>query len=149
MTLGDAVVIAELVDEEAMFAPLHGIVNAEGNGDVEVLWRNGEKNFVPTSQLLKVFPGDEKVVGKWMQITGLPTIDTDDDFFGLPPKSPATAGVVIDVFGTSPFGAAEPTNQWIVVSTENGRGSFLLNVADPPDPEVPNQFFEQPGRRNV
>ncbi len=151
MTVGDAVVILELVDEEAMAAPVHGIVNAEGGGNADVLWRNGVLNTIPTIRLLKVFPGDEPKVGKWEQIFGLPTVDTDDPTLGGGgPKSPAASGVVTDVFGTAAYGDAGPAaNQWVVISTEDGRGSFLINVEDPPVAEVPPPFFEQPGRRNV
>lgn len=152
MTIGDAVVILELVEEEAMASPpVHGIVNAEGAGNADVLWRNGVLNTIPTIRLLKVFLGDETKVGKWEQIYGLPSIDTEDDpTLGGGPKSPAAAGVVIDVFGTAAYGSAgPPDNQWVVLSTEDGRGSFLLVVQDPPDAELPDPFFEQPGRRNV
>ena len=149
MAVGDAVVINQLINEEGSYiAPLHGIVNAEAAGDALVAWRNGQKSTVPQAELAKVFPGPENLVGQWAQIAALPFFDPPDDFDGFGPKSPAAAGLIIDVFGTSDFGGQSADQEWVVIATEDGRRAIKVVFSEAGDSSGKG-FVIKPGARNV
>jgi hypothetical protein len=146
MAVGDSVVGA-FVDINDPVEPLIGIVNAEPGGtDADVLWRNLNRATVPQADLLKVFPGNaigQSMIGKWVQLMVFPETE---DTPGGPPKSPATAGLVIDCYGTAEYGALAATVFWVIFTTEDGRGIMQVPAVEFGSDE--NTIIVQ-ARRNV
>jgi len=150
MTIGDRVILrATSVATGALKGPPNiGVVNAEPATDAVVLFKNGNTATIPQSELRKVFAPAQvaaNFIGKWVQMKAFP--ESPDG----PPKSPAAAGLALDIFGVADYGAGALTGHDMVMSTEDGEGMMFFNIdidATTIDADEIN-FFVQDGRRNV
>lgn len=145
-------------DNELPSPPYTGVVQAEDNvadpPTADVLWRKtGLLSTVPQPQLQKVFnsPLGARQVGQYAQIVGFPELEVEpgDQVEGLPPKSPAAAGPIVDAFVLAPYGTQQPPggNGEVVIAAEEGRSFFVVEYTLLADDEA--SYMIQPGRRNV
>ena len=150
MTVGDIVVLRTVLESAALNGPPNlGVVNAEPGGtDALVFFRNGQSSQIPQTELRKVFAPAQVAadfLGKWAQMKAFP--ESPDG----PPKTPAAAGVVLDIFGTADYGAGALTTHQMLMSSEDAEGFLFFNVdidATVVDTDEIN-IFVQDGRRNV